>query len=453
MNPTDFRDVRDQITAAAEVPDLDIVYRMGKRRRSAVRTATALAVVIVLVATALIGVNLLVGRQDRLPLGPRPTLPAPVHGSLRGSVFDLEQPPPLWKVATVNAYQSYALMMNNARQMPVIARTFDAGNSWRAWRLPSVMTEVTAMSPISGQLLYVAARTADNRFAGYLSRDGGESWAPMPAEGSRIAVVPAGWTLIRYGSPTGGVSKDDAYFGIDPTGVRHRLLRQPPQPTKEPGRSTGVVVATDGSWWVHGGCADLTFPAVSRDRGASWHSLRRPVPVPDVYIDMNEQDRASPDANLDVTRTACVDGFDSLDGQTGYATAEVDTRTHETTASRLYVTRDGGKSWTYVAQSHPRLLGPVLVAPDGALFALDRTDSRAQVGSPVGRLVVSRDGGHTFQTVDGIDRARDLRRSPTGQLLVNSIFGDSANAYWPMFSRDGLSWSRAAMPPNARWVQ
>lgn len=451
MNPTDFRDVREQLTATAQVPDLDIVYRLGNRRRSYVHSAAAFGVVIVLVAAALIGVNLLVARHDRVPLGPRPTLPAPVHGSLRGAAVDLDRPPPMWQLATVNSYQAYALLANKARQVPVIARTFDAGSSWQAWRLPAPMVELLSLWPVSGQTLYALAGAGGHKTASYLSRDGGESWTPMPAAGPPVDGVPPGWDLMLYGTPSGSGGLDrPAMYAVDPaTNMPHRLAQQPPPAVGDNVSRLDALSAADGSLWMHGGCAsDLTFPAVSRDRGVSWHSARQPMLRFDAALDQG-MGRSGPPGTDAAVDSSCVVAFDSPDGKTGYATVDVSKQNQFTTSSRLFTTRDGGKSWTFVPQEQPRLLGAVLVAPGGALLAVDRTNSK----TPIGKLVISHDGGRTFQPVAGIGLARNLRRSTSGQLLVDSVFGASGNAYWPMLSLDGTKWTRTATPPNAQWVE
>ncbi|GAA1659302.1 hypothetical protein GCM10009765_05820 [Fodinicola feengrottensis] len=455
MNPTDFRDVREQISGTVEVPDLDVIYRFGDRRRTVRRGGVAAAAVAILVVLALVGVNLLIGGQrGPVPSGPPPTLPPPVHSALKGAAVDLGRKTTLMQVVTVNSWQSYALLkIDNNRW--AVARTLDGGRGWQAWFLPKPIGEPDHLTVHSGQTLFATTR-GNQAFVDYFSRDGGQTWAPVPAQGAPVKTIPQGWDLVRYGTPSSApIGKDEALTAFDPvTGVSHRLISQPDLNNSSVA-SPAVVTAKDGSLWANPACTSagqLVFPIISRDQGASWSGAKIATPKPDASLDTRTPQKSPLPASDHVgAPQACVVGFDSVDGQIGYATVDVQSNGRTTTASRIYVTRDGGRSWTFVPQDRPRHLSTVVISPDGSLLAVDRgTYKFESFTDSVGSLVISSDGGRSFAPVSAVGNVRSLAHATPGQLVVGE-YQDDPNFYQRMVSVDGRRWVQTQGVPNASW--
>lgn len=427
LTEPDYVGLREDVSQLAELPDLAAIHRRGRNRRRMRRAAPVVAVVAVV--AVLLGVTQLAaplsrGGVEQLPAGPALDMPAAVTGPLAGTSVSVSQRLELRSIETVDQLRSFALVTTGDRR-DALARTLDGGRSWQAWLLPArPRTAVERPIWLGGQTVTIN---------GLISRDGGQTWAGVPAGvGAEVEALPDGWVVRAEGGKV---------VAVDPTtGQVHPLASQPPLGLG--GYSPVVRQASDGSLWtlvaepdthlpgMGGTPRAIGQPAVSRDAGRTWRVDSVGSPGSDVM----------------------VAGIDSADGRTGYAVGARAAGDH--LVSVVYVTTDGGQSWrltgggSITAPKYRSIFDQPAVLPNGDLLV-----TAFPQPTPGGPTTVRRsvDGGRTLVPVSVHGDVVTVRRSATGVLVGTVTEGPPTGSMSPvgrLLSVDGVHWTRGPEPPD-----
>jgi photosystem II stability/assembly factor-like uncharacterized protein len=439
MKSLDFQDLREEIVSTVSVPDLDDIYRRGRRRELATHPSWVIGAAVIVVVAALVGGNLLGSRLSQPAVNGRPPLGVAVHFPLKGSEIPVDGPFTVLTSVTSDQWTTYTIVKTTNGTLAV-ARTFDSGAHWFAWTLPAEITKARVVNFDSagpGQFVSVIVNKSGKDVL-FISMDGGESWVSQPALGSAVDAFPAGWALdVQYRQ----------VVAVDPAnGVPHPLKNKWASEYPYLGEAR-IVPAKDGSLWRTTYRPDTWDQPVkfevSRDRGRTWLSKRPPLPP---------------------GKQQMVADIDSLDGRTGYATVSYTDHTPSSgnrppnSYSILFVTHDGGKTWTRVG---PDLSysSALTVMPDGRLFALRRAAGSSSIFDS-SEVQVSSDGGKSFHQLPGAQpfvrqaSFRGVMRTPTGGYVIlasqriDAEPGNAQSYQWYM-TTDGDIWTQTPTPPSS----
>jgi len=384
----DLRGLRDELTAAIPLPDVERIAGRARTRRR-LQVGALLAVIAVVVAVPVV---------HALPVWLTAARPNPAETS--------------YVVDFADAKHGYALTRTCERGTEVctftLYRTADGGETWQSRRLPLAPgdgfwdtmyvlgpDEVTIGKPVGPETTRI------------FSTDGGRSWG-VANDLARAGTAP----LAPGGLLTGACGEQPyQYGGCDVVGsIRPdtgQFVAAPTQPRLVPVQ-VGPAPTVTGKWWVAGVNATRDRPvlAVSADDGRTWSTNELTEPVG--------------------RRWAVVEGDGVL-----YATAADDAGK----VAGVWRSTDDGRSWTrtWAAKLKPKDprddylptgVGPFLdsrpiAAGDGSLILADMKQT-----------LVSDDEGRTFRRDGGASGWVSWTRG--GYLRTN---GGSFE-----LSADGLHW-------------
>ncbi|WP_163511196.1 hypothetical protein [Fodinicola acaciae] len=438
VSPADFTDVRERAGELAGMPDLVAIRRRGRSRRRLRRTGALMApaAAAIVVGAVLAGTIVVThpgdGATERelpaatapwtAPAGNPPSLPAPIHGSLRGAPVDPGQRMQLLQTSTPDAWRSYSLAKLRNAHFALI-RTLDGGRSWQGWTLPAAVPMAVTVNasessipppsepagPVAGPGQTVVV--GEPRTGEFVSRDGGQSWAPMPKPGAPVAAVPPGWAVIAHAEDPNSTQ----LRAIDPTtGTPHPLRNQIGGSLVTQGPDEYLHPSTDGTYWaITTRNPNRTELVISRDGAKSWtvaFSQRQLMHV------------------------------DAYDTEHAYAVGTVSAR------PAVFVAHDRATRWSPAAARNlpaGTLTGVVALPHGGLVVALQTASGRTQ-------LWTSHDQGESFRRVyEGGDIVW-FGRTATGGLAaqVTTRSGDKyAPATW-IVSENGTDWHAGLEPPN-----
>lgn len=354
----DLRGLRDELTAAIPLPDVDdVTGRARARRRGQV---VAIVAVVVAVAAA-------VPIARALPIW---TTTASTNPAKTTYVVDF-----------ADADHGYALTRTCVRGTvgcaSTLYQTADGGESWQARKLPR------APSDQFWDVLYVLgpddvaiATPIGIEKTRIFSTDGGRSWGRVENPDTGVTEPVITLSLARGGMLTGGCGAQpftgdacQVVGSIQPS--TGRFVAAPTQPPLNP-RQLGPAPTEGGKWWVAGtrDGSDHAWLAVSDDDGQTWSAS-------------------------EMAEFAGMGGWSVVEhGDTMFATAGA--------ANGLFGvwrSTDGGRSWT-----RTWTYDPIAAMASGGAPAEDApTEGPALVGGPVlagdGKLIVS-NGTKTYVSDD-----------------------------------------------------
>ncbi|WP_163507649.1 hypothetical protein [Fodinicola acaciae] len=438
MKASDYQELREEIVRTVELPDLDEIHRRGRRRQIATNPTWAIGAVAIVMAAVFVAVSVTSRPAPPPGIADRPDLGTPVHLALQGERIPADGPFGVLNSITIDKWTTYALARSSAGI--ALVRTFDGGTTWQAWTLPKELAAQKLVgfdSAGPGQAVSLIVNRGGVSYKGgkdilYVSLDGGQSWSKEPALGAPVDAFPAGWPLDV---------RQRQVVAIDPSnGVPHPLVKKWSADYPYLGESR-VMQAKDGSLWRATGFAyveklDLRVE-VSRDRGRTWSAAKVPS-APAGY----EQAYAT---------------VASYDGRTAYALVnemELHQKGFPASVGALYVSHDGGATWSLVSRGAVTAGSGLAVLPNGTLLA-SKVESGA--GPDAGQwLMASRDGGRSFQEASGVGGGPGtiwvrFMRSATGGYVVLTLTGrggePTVNRWY--VTTDGMTWTPAPEPPRS----
>lgn len=441
MNASDYRELREEILRTVPLPDLDEIHRRGRRRQVATNPTWAIGAIVVVMAAVIVGVSVTSRPAPPVGIADRPDLGTPIHQALSGERIPTDGPFEVLNTVTIDKWTTYAVARSSASV--ALVRTFDGGTTWQAWTLPAEIASAKLVgfdSAGPGQAVGLVVNRGGASHEGgqdilYVSLDGGQTWAKEPRLGSSVDAFPQGWPLDV---------RQKQVVAIDPAnGVPHPLRKKWEVGVPYLGEPR-VVEATDGSLWriVWTSEAPDSRVEVSRDRGRTWTSMKLPV----------------------ATREGYSSGYrsvDSYDGKTAYVMAgEMEQQPKGSgfpkTTSSLYVSHDGGATWSLVNKTSSDSWSSLVVLPNGVLLTSRLDDDFTSRSRP---LLASHDGGRTFQVVSAVGTGKGLMasrimRSASGGyvVLTQRSAGDEMSQAtinrW-FVTTDGMTWTPAPEPPKS----
>ncbi|WP_163507544.1 sigma-70 family RNA polymerase sigma factor [Fodinicola acaciae] len=363
---------RVRTAAATTGPDLPAAYQRGRRRKLR-RRLTGFAGGALAVAAALLLVFVIVPARPEVL-----TRPVALAGAHR-----------VWQLGAVDVSSFYALV-ETADSRLAMARTVDAGRTWKAWGLPEGINVQRTVPPV---LL-----SRDHLQLGdMLTTDGGHTWIrqPAPAAGPPLATVPAGWPLVPR------CSGDVCRIGTaDPaTGKRYALAN----PGGTGDASMSMFRGSDGTLWQ---LVSGRYVATSDDEGRSWK-----------------------------TRDIAQYGAAAVSGPTAYVLQDDGIR-----QLRVIVSTNRGRDWIARGKvDAPLFPFSACAFPNGNLLV---TQEPGVVD--VANLAVSRDHGLTFDAVSRDFAAADLVQTADQQACL--VRPSAAASMLYLLTTDGVRFTQIRSP-------
>lgn len=407
MAELDFTGLRAEVEAATMLPDFSQVTRRAKRTRRRARLATLSAALAVLAVLAPAGVISTRERAiDQTPPISRPDLASPIQ-------IGLETPPAAPSTPPV-AIQSTVVAADGVDLNDVYALVNVCAADSCNLQLSKIQTTPSAGD---GPDRIGLLRDKSSQFlSGFrldaLSQTSVVASAVPPNGGRRFVRVDTGKSvdatanaMAKVGDQVAPIDGSGELWAMDSQSNQLSSLANQP-PVRQP---TVASVPASKGLWVTG--TDPTGKqlavASSQDAGRTWHSFTLDVPVAD----------AGPPVVA------------SYNGHVAYLLVRGVDKQFE-----LWHTTDSGASWQpvstelYWPATDNRSDYGLVVRPDGSLLAWLST-------SPTVAYAVSQDGGRTFASL----------RGPGGPVIQVSDGYVSLSAP-PMVSRDGYTWTQAALP-------
>ena len=248
----------------------------------------------------------------------------------------------VWKILVLSSHIAWVTPGDTIREGTTeIFRTIDGGRTWRSVAIPArTVKSISFINPREGWLVAsVAAYSGSDEVEIYRSTDGGETW-------------------VKVGSAT----RDNASNGLPTEGDKSAITFLNPAT----GWITGVTLASN-----------RLYLYVTHDRGNTWRQQNMPLPR-----ELTPHWKGFPQSPTFFTaRDGILPAFYDLFNDSGGEIGRVVV---------LYVTHDGGTTWTHNA--------PVRVKASDVVYQEVADMNRAWVTN--GRVLhVTNDGGRRWMTM------------------------------------------------------
>ncbi len=206
----------------------------------------------------------------------------------------------------------------------------------------------------------------------YASADGGQTFSDISGVLSRMSGLSSATALVFLDDQTGWVTVGNSIFKTVNGGSSWTT-------GVSLGFATGAISALDAMHLVAAGANGSI--STSSNGGSSW----TPASVP--------------------TTSDSMQSLFWLDSQHGWATGETTDDNGLVTTSDVFITADGGMTWSQAWSSMALGFGPIFLLPDGKtgwLAAFEQTDASSSQPDPnqaTAHLLTTTDGGQSFQDI------------------------------------------------------
>jgi len=344
----------------------------------------------------------------------------------------------------------YAILQDNSRTSTVLYKSMDTGSTWSEVDTSAVVTSpallgIIAVDPVDPLHLIMTSSQADNH--PWRSTDGGDTW-------TELDVTPFA-TAITFDS------SGREYLGVDYSddgGANWSTIN----PTTPSSRVSGIVVPdpSNDDILYAGSFAAI---AISTDRGATWTDLNNGITAVRVHQMSQSTDKntvwAATNAGLAKT-TNFTDDAPTWEFPLYYESYPqsvwVNPETPDTVVvggmGDVYVTTDGGSTWTTATGWDSSLTANMFVHAPGDLNTLYATASyHNYTVTQTGDVFKSIDGGLSWTSLDfpenGATQAEAI--ASDGTLYVGTGEYDlyAADAVTGIYKYDGSTWTHLENSP------